>query len=176
MKFPQIKHPLLCTILIYAVVILVFITPAVIVAFLPFVSEGIKAAVALIAIIGLLIYTIKNFVLLSSMEIMLAVLACHNSARKQFKLRDSFSVKAVEDKISRFGKKCDPLPKALPQPENLRYKIRNSLSAYSSGVEKIIATYYTSSLDKNTYLQILNSAKANARALNILCLAILRLL
>lgn len=164
MKSPKLNNALLCRILVYVVVLGGFIAPIIIVANLKFVPEAIKVIVGIGLAVGLLIYLIKNFVLLMAMDVGLAMLHCHNTARKQFVLPRSFSAKKVEKRISRFGQKCEPIA-ISPRPETLRYKSHASMTIYSSGIEKIIATYHIDFLDKNQYQLIVNSATANSKTL-----------
>ena len=164
MSFPKLKNALLCTILVYVVVIGGFIAPIIIVANFKFVPEAVKVIVGIGLAVGLLIYLIKNFVLLMAMDVGLAMLHCHNTARKSFALPKSFSVQKIERKITSFGKECEP--KAVsPRPETLRYKSNAPITIYSSGIEKIIATYHIDFLNKNQYHSIVNSAIANSKAL-----------
>ena len=90
MKFPKLKHALLCRILVYVVILGGFIAPMIIVANLKFVPEAAKVIVGIGLAVGLLIYLLKNFVLLMAMDVGLAMLHCHNTARKHFVLPKSF--------------------------------------------------------------------------------------
>ena len=164
MKFPKLKNALLCRILVYVVVIGGFIVPIIIVANLKFVPEAVKVIVGIGLAVGLLIYLLKNFVLLMAMDVGLAMLHCHNTARKHFVLPKSFSEQKVERRITRFGKKYEPSALS-PRPETLRYKSNAPITIYASGIEKIIATYHIDFLDKNQYQLIVNSATANSKAL-----------
>lgn len=164
MKSPKLNNALLCRILVYVVVLGGFIAPIIIVANLKFVPEAIKIIVGIGLAVGLLIYLIKNFVLLMAMDVGLAMLHCNNTARKQFVLPRFFSAKKVEKRISRFGQKCEPIA-ISPRPETLRYKSHAPMTIYSSGIEKIIATYHIDFLDKNQYQLIVNSATANSKTL-----------
>ena len=87
LNFPKLKNALLCRILVYVVVLGGFIAPIVIVVSLKFVPEAIKVIASLGLAVGLLIYLFKNFVLLMAMDVGLAVLRCHNTARKHFVLK-----------------------------------------------------------------------------------------
>ena len=165
MKFPKLKHALLCRTLVYVVVIGGFIAPMIIVATLKFVPDAAKVIVCIGLAIGLFIYIIKNFALLMAMDLGLAMLHCHNTARKHFVLPQSFSEQKIARKIARFGKKYEPSV-ISPRPEMLRYRSSAPLTTYSSGIEKIIATYRIDFLDKNQYRLIVNSATANSKALN----------
>ena len=164
MKSPKLKHALLCRILVYVVVLGGFIAPIIIVANLKFVPEAIKVIVGIGLAVGLLVYLIMNFVLLMAMDVGLAMLHCHNTARKHFVLPKSFSEQKVEREFTRFGKEYEPSA-ISPRPETLRYKSNAPMTIYSSGIEKIIATYHIDFLDKNQYHLIINSATANSKAL-----------
>ena len=164
MKSPKLKNALLCRILVYIVVLGGFIAPIIIVVNLKFVPEAIKVIVGIGLAVGLLIYLLKNFVLLMAMDVGLAMLHCHNTARKHFILPESFSEQKVERRINRFGKKYEPSA-ISPRPETLQYKSNAPMTIYSSGIEKIIATYRIDFLDKSQYQLIINSATANSKAL-----------
>ncbi len=164
MKFPQLKNALLCRILVYVVVLGGFITPIIIIANLNFVHETIKIVVCIILAIALLIYLIKNFVLLMAMDIGLATLHCNNTARKRFVLPRSFAIKKIENRILKFGKQYSPIA-ISPKPHLLQYKSNAPLTIYSSGIEKIIAVYHIDFLDKSHYHLIINSAIANSKSL-----------
>lgn len=164
MKFPRLKNALLCRILVYVVVLGGFIVPIIVAANLKFIPEPVKIIVGIGLIISLLIYLFKNFSLLMEIDVRLATLHCRNTARKRFALPHSFSVQKIEKKIARFGKKYEPTA-ISPRPEKLQYKSNAPLTIYSSGIEKVIATYHVDILYKNQYLLIVNSAKANSKAL-----------
>ena len=164
MKSPKLKNALLCRILVYVVVLGGFIAPIIIVANLKFVPETVKVIVGIGLAVGLLIYLIKNFVLLMAMDVGLAMFHCHNTARKYFALPKSFSTQKVERRITRFGKKYEPTAIFL-RPETLRYKSNAPITIYSSGIEKVIATYHIEFLDKSQYHLIVNSATENSKAL-----------
>ena len=164
MKFPTLKNTLLCKLIIYSVIILPFIATIIIVPTLLFIPEAIRLLFLLVFCIAVIIYVTKSYVLLMMMVATLDVINCRNTARKQFVLPNSFSMKSVEDKISGFGKEVQAVS-VNPTPQTLRYKSCYSLSAYSKGVEKVIATYYSELLNKEEYVKIVNSAKANAKAI-----------
>lgn len=164
LKFPKLKNALFCRILIYIIVLGGFITPIVIVSNMNFLPETVKILIIIGLTVGLLIYLIKNFVVLMTIDVGLAMLHCHNTARKQFVLQQSFSVQNVEKKISRFGEKSEPTA-ISPRPRTLQYKSNAPITIYSKGIEKVIATYSVDFLDKNQYHLIVNSATANAKAL-----------
>lgn len=164
MRYPRLKNALLCRILVYVVVIGGFIAPIVVVANIGIIPNVVKGFAAILLVVGLLIYLIKNFMVLYAMDIVLALLHCQNTARKQFALPTSFSVQKLDRRISRFGKKCDSIA-YFPCAKTLQYKSKYPLTIYSSGIEKVIATYDVDFLDKSQYNLVLNSAMANSTAL-----------
>ncbi len=164
MKSPKLKNALLCRFLVYLVVLGGFIAPIIIVANLTFVSEEVKVIVGIGLAVGLLVYLFKNFVLLMAMDVSLAMLHCHNTARKHFVLPKSFAEQKVERRITRFGKGYEPLA-ISPVPQILQYKSNAPLTIYSCGIEKVITVYHIDFFDKSQYHLIVNSAKANAKAL-----------
>lgn len=164
MKHPKIRNALLCRILIYIVVVGGFLFPIIPVCSMSFIPEGTKVLISFALIVALLIYMVKNFVTLMTMDTMLAFINYFRNARTQFDLPDNFSTKKIRDKISRFGKSCDMQP-LYPQPDMLQYKFKTSWDIYSKGIEKVIATYQVERLDKELYSKIFNSAKRNSKAL-----------
>lgn len=164
MNFPRLKNALLCRILVYIVILGGFIAPIIIVANLKFVPEAVKVIVGIGLAVGLLIYLLKNFVVLMAMDVGLAMLHCYNTARKHFVLPKSFSAQKIERRINHFGKECEPTA-ISPRPETLRYKSNAPITIYSSGIEKIMVLYRIDFLDKNQYRLFVNSAIANSEAL-----------
>ena len=72
MKYPKIKNALLCRILIYIVVIGGFLFPIIPLCLIPFISEDVKILISFALVVALLIYMVKNFVTLMTMDAMLA--------------------------------------------------------------------------------------------------------
>ncbi|MBO7303375.1 MAG: hypothetical protein J6U68_04230 [Clostridia bacterium] len=163
MKFPRLKNALLCRILVYVVVLGGFIAPIIVIANLNFVPQPIKIVAGIGLVVALLIYMVKNYMLLMAMDIGLATLHCRNTARRRIALSRSFSIEKVEKRISRFGTQYSPTA-ISPPPHMLRYKSNAPWTIYSSGIEKIIAVYHIDFLDKSQYLSIMNSAVANSNS------------
>ena len=136
MEFPKLKNALLCRILVYVVVLGGFIAPIIIVANLNFVPETIKLVVGVAFAIALIIYLIKNFMLLMAMDIGLATLHCNNTARKRFALPKSFSIKNAENRISKFGKQYSPIANS-PKPHLLQYKSNAPLTIYPAELKRL---------------------------------------
>ena len=164
LKGPRIKQALLCRFLIYTLILGVFALPIVLVFTLPFCSDTIRIIVLIASLVGLLIYLIKNFGILLTMDVTFALLNRMQLARKRFVLPTTFSAETVEKRLSRYGIPCDPIAYS-PSPTLLQYKNKYPLTSFSSGIECVIVTYHTPFLDKELYTQIVNSAKTNSKAL-----------
>ena len=164
MKFPKLKNARLCRFIPYILVIGAFLLPIPIVLNLAFVPESIQVIVVLGSLISLLVYIFKNFSVLMAIDLGLAMLSCYNTARKRYELPKSRSIKKIEKRVSAFGKDYAPVA-VQPKPSVLRYKFNSSLTVYSKGTEKVVITYNTGFLDKETYISIYNSANANSRSL-----------
>ena len=161
MGFPKLKNALLCRILTYVVVIGAFAAAIVILACIPAVPSLIKVAVFVVLCVALIVYLFKNFVLLMSMDLFLAMLHCNNTARRQYPLPSTATEQKILRRVRRFGK-AYPCHSAKPQPITLQYKANSSMLIYASGIEKIVAVYHTPFLDKQTYSAIFRSAKSNS--------------
>lgn len=163
MKFPKLKYPRLCRILTYVVVIGCGLLPIVVVLSVP-APDLVRVAVILGALVGLLVYLVRNFMVLMMMDMELASLSCYRTARKQYKLPANRTADTIYRSILRYGTQCDPSP-IQPQPSALRYKFSNPLTVYSRGIERVIAAYEVDLLDKDIYQDIFSSAKTNSKAL-----------
>lgn len=163
MHFPTLKYPRLCRLLPYVVVLGCAIVPIVVVCCLH-INEYIKIAVVFGVLIALLAYLSRYFMVLMSMDAMLATLSCYRTARKQYTLSATRSEEAIRRSILGFGRKCDPSP-LQPQPFALRYRFSQPMTIYSKGIERILAAYDVDLLDKHTYKRILSSGKTNSIAL-----------
>lgn len=163
MKHPKLKYPRLCRILTYVLVIGTGLLPVFIVFNLP-VPEGLKVIVLLGSLIGLLIYLVRNFLVLMMMDMVLAMESCYRTARSKYHLPHHRSAEAIRSSILRFGAACEPAP-IKPVPSALRYKFSNPMTFYSKGIEKVIAAYEVDHLDRELYREIFSSAKTNSRKL-----------
>lgn len=150
--------------MVYVVVLGGFLAPIFLVLRLEFLPDVVKTLVTLGLIVGLIVYILKNLLLLMSLDMFLGMLHCRNKARKRFTLPRTFSVPAVERSIARFGRKCRPLALS-PQPDLLQYQSRYPITVYASGIEKIIAMYHTERLSMGRYYDIFRSGAANAKRL-----------
>ena len=163
MNQPKLKYPRLCRILTYVVVIGAGLLPIFLVFQFP-VPDIIKIIVLLASLIGLLIYLVKNFMILMMMDMMLAMLSCYRTARKLYYLPKNRTADAIRRSILRYGTGCDPAP-IKPTPSALRYKFGNPMTVYNSGIERVVAAYEVDLLDRDMYRDIFSSAKVNSKAL-----------
>ena len=163
MKQPKLKYPRLCRILTYVVVIGAGLLPIFLVFQFP-VPDIIKIIVLFTSLIGLLIYLVKNFMILMMMDMMLAMLSCYRTARKLYYLPKNRTADAIRRSILRYGTVCAPAP-IKPAPSALRYKFGNPMTVYNSGIERVVAAYEVDLLDRDMYRDIFTSAKVNSKAL-----------
>lgn len=163
LKHPKLKHPLLCEVvlmlMIWSPVVLVIAVAA---------CEFLPDALYLLLLFGTLavsmVLLFRNMPLIWGTGIMLDLIRCRQTARKQYDLPAAFAEEKLMHKVCRFGQHCEPLP-LRPQPAELRYRFQSSWVNYARGYEKIIALYRVDVLNKATYQDILNSARANFRTL-----------
>lgn len=163
MNQPKLKYPRLCRILTYVVVIGAAILPIILVFQFP-VPDGLKVIVLLGSLIGLLIYLIRNFLVLMIMDMVLAMESCYRTARSKYHLPQHRSADAIRSSILRYGVSCDPSP-IKPTPSALRYKFSNPMTVYSRGIEKVVVAYEIDLLTRDLYRDIFSSAKTNSRFL-----------
>ncbi len=159
LKHPKLKHPLLCE----AVLLMMMMSPVVLVIAVV-ACEFLPDTLYLLLVFGTLavsmVLLFRNMPLIWGTGIMLDLLRCRKTARKQYDLPADFSEEKLAQQMQRFGQHCEPLP-LHPQPTELRYRLQWSAMTYARGYEKIIAMYRADVLDKAAYQDILNSARAN---------------
>lgn len=163
MNQPKLKYPRLCRILTYVVVIGAGLLPIFLVFQFP-VPDIIKIIVLFASLIGLLIYLVKNFMILMMMDMTLAMLSCYRTARKLYYLPKNRTADAIRRSILRYGSECDSAP-IQPTPSALRYNFGNPLTIYNSGIERVVAAYEVDYLNRELYRDIFSSAKTNSKAL-----------
>ena len=163
MDYPKLKNPVLCRLTPYAVVLGVAAIPIVAVFLFP-VHDVIRIIVLFCALGGLLVYIIRNFLVLMSMDMMLAQLCLERTARTQYSLPNGRTPKAILKRLSRVGTKCDPISME-PRPLSLRYRFTAPLTIYNQGVERVITVFETDLLTQDTYRRFLRVAKANSNSL-----------
>ena len=163
MNQPKLKDPRLCRLLTYIVVIGFWMLPIVIVFQFPL-HDLIKVIVIFASLIGLLVYLFKNIMILMMMDMMLAMLSCHRTARTCYHLPKNRTADAIRRSILRYGTECKPTA-IKPTPAALRYTFGNPMTVYNSGIERIVAAYEVDCLDREMYRDIFSSAKTNSKAL-----------
>ena len=163
-RYPKLKYARLCRILTYVVLIGSFLLPVLIVFCVPFLPDIVRAIAVIGTSIALVAFIIKNYLVLVCMDMALALLSCHNTARTRFYLLDNQSVEKIEKSISCYGRKCAFEP-IKPQPTDLRYQFCNPLTVRSRGIEKVVAAYHVDFLDADTYKAIYCSSITNSKAL-----------
>ena len=163
MNYPKLKYPRLCRILTYLVVIGIGLLPIVIV-FSFSAPDIIKIITILGCLLGLLFYIVRNFMVLMAMDTTLALLSCFRTARTQYTLPKNRTPEKLHRSILNFGISCEPIHYE-PQPFALRYQFSSSLTYYARGIERVVAAYEADLLDRDTYCDILRSAKVNSKAL-----------
>lgn len=163
MNQPKLKYPRLCRLLTYIVVIGFWMLPIVIVFQFPL-HDLIKVIVIFASLIGLLVYLFKNIMILMMMDMMLAMLSCHRTARTCYHLPKNRTADAIRRSILRYGTECKPTA-IKPTPAALRYTFGYPMTVYNSGIERIVAAYEVDCLDREMYRDIFSSAKTNSKAL-----------
>ena len=163
MKWPKLKQPRLCRIMSYVAVLGCGLLPIVAAFMLPL-PDLVLVAVVLGSLVGLLVYLVRNFLVLMTMDMGLAMFSCHQTARTKYFLTGSQTVDVIRKRVLRYGAACAPV--ALPPlPSALRYKFSPSWTIYAKGIERVVAAYEIDLLDPARYRAILDAAKANSRAL-----------
>lgn len=164
MNYPKLKHALLCRILIYVIVIGGIFLPTIVACFVPFVPRYVKPLIFLASGIALAFYIVRTMGVMMALDLSLALEHCRSTARTRYSIPPACSVARMERRISHYGRKCAPTP-YMPQPTNLRYRFKSSITVYTRGIEKVVAAYHTDLLDTDTYRSIFSSAKVNSKAL-----------
>ena len=163
MNFPKLTQPRLSRILTYVVVVGGGLLPIFLFFALP-VPEWIQVVVLLGSLVGMLIYIVRNLVVLMSMDMALALLSCHQTARTRYTLPKNRTPEDIRQAVLDFGKAYAP-KQNQPEPAALQYKFSSPFTYYTCGIERVVAAYETELLESENYRRILRSAKANSTAL-----------
>ncbi len=166
MKFPKLKNPLLCSILLYVVVIVGFFIPAIILGII-FKHPLVIIFTILACTIGLIIFIYKNFDNLTLIDITTSLLHCYYSARKSFECKkngtDPDIIKSkILKRVRFFGLPVEPTD-VSPIPEIIRYSIKSSWTIYYKGIDKLFLAYQTEYLDDASLESISRTAKINIK-------------
>ncbi len=165
---PKIKHALFCRILTYAVfggipIAFLIVMPLMFDAF-PSLPDVLGIAIYILVVLGEIAFLFSNLFVLMGMDILLISIQVFNTARRYFSLPRRFSEEKLDRKLSRFGKKYDPLSMS-PRPDTLSCKSSAPVTIYSCGIERVVMTFRVELLTKELYHSIINSATANSKAL-----------
>lgn len=164
MNHPTLKNPRLCRILTYVIVVGAGLLPIVLVFLFP-APDVIRIIVLFASLLGLLIYLVRNFLVLMAMDMTLAMLSCYRTVRTKYILPTFRTPEMIRKSILHYGVACEPTA-IKPTPSALRYRFSNPMTIYSRGIERIVAAYEIDYLDREVYRAILSSAKTNSRALS----------
>ena len=160
MKFPTLRHALLCRILPYALIIFLYVAPPV----LAGVTLGAEAAavVFILGSVGILAYLFRFFVPLMMMDAILGNLRSYEKARSVYTLRGTGEAlkKRIERRIMRFGRAVEPYAHTL-KPDLFRYRAKTAMTVYHSGIDYMLLSYSVELLNEDTYTSVMHSAQSN---------------
>lgn len=162
MKFPKLKNAGLCRLTPYVVVITPFILVGVLLWSFDFIPPAVAGfgCIGLVALLLLVIF--KNFIVLMAMDFAFSDIYSNQRARKSFPINTT--KKAILRRLSFLGRECQPT-NLEPKPEMLRYKCSVSMTVYYKCIERMVAVYSSSYLDREEYNSMMRSAKANFKVL-----------
>lgn len=165
MKFPKLKHPTLCQILLYLPAFTFFVA-----IFLNiYIADTVGGLVAILFFAGgaafSLWYLIKNAILLIASDMIFSEIRYWKTARTvYFTERNGRNLATAEKRILRClrGKSVEPLNNFV-QPIAFRYQRRRPLSVFYFAIEKMTLVYSVDVLTEDNFRQIMASAKQNAQ-------------
>jgi hypothetical protein len=166
MKWPKLKHPLLCNVILVGGVMV----PPILSLFLPalpvaaYIPPILLAVIILSPWIGALWFMISHFAILMMTSMCLEMYQAYLHGRRHFTCskngKDPATIrKRILRRVGRFGSPYEV--KAVP-PELLiiRYKNSPSATVYFHRIEKLLLVYEVEELDKDTLRKLWQSAHA----------------
>jgi hypothetical protein len=166
MKWPKLKHPLLCNVILVGSVMV----PPILSLFLPalpvaaYIPPILLAVIILSPWIGALWFMISHFAILMMTSMCLEMYQAYLHGRRHFTCskngKDPATIrKRILRRVGRFGSPYEV--KAVP-PELLiiRYKNSPSATVYFHRIEKLLLVYEVEELDKDTLRKLWQSAHA----------------
>lgn len=166
MKWPKLKHPLLCNVVLVGSVM----APPILSLFLPalpvaaYIPPILLAVIILSPWIGALWFMISHFAILMMTSMCLEMYQAYLHGRRHFTCskngKDPATIrKRILRRVGRFGSPYEV--KAVP-PELLiiRYKNSPSATVYFHRIEKLLLVYEVEELDKDTFRKLWQSAHA----------------
>lgn len=164
LRHPTLRHPRLCRILPYVIVLGGAFLPCIIPASVEAIPGWVTGITLLIGGIAAIGFMVRNFHVLFALDMMLATLSCFRTAAEEYPLPKSFTPEQLTKRLRFYGSK--ETPTALrPQPDLLRYRVKTPLTVYTGGIEMVAAVYRTGRLTKEEYRLIFSSGKTNSKAL-----------
>lgn len=168
-KFPKLKNPVLCKIILYAPAFLwmpILLLIAVFEEELEAVLPGFAIVILmLVLMIFALVYLFHNPFMFLGMDVSLEGIRLHLKDRKFFQTDKNGSTRTEEEKIisrrmSRLGYTCEP-NKASPAPLLIKFYSHYSWTVFYARIEKICLLYSVAHLDAELYRRIMTSASSN---------------
>ena len=167
MKFPKLKHTLLCAVLIYSPALMFFVFPF----FGPLFSggyDGIFIAIWILLGIFSVFYLIRNFPFFITTDITLSTIRLWKKDRLWVEFdRDGINRQSMERKllrrIRRRGREVRSTSLVTPQPLCLCRRHAVSWTVFWSSVEKFYTLYSVGYLDADGYRSIMRAVEANAK-------------
>ena len=173
-RFPKLKNPTLCKIILYAPAFLAFPLLILMATF----EEILNSFLPDVAIIFLLIapilfslvYLLHNPFMFLCMDVNLEGIRLHLKDRKFFQTAKNGSTRAEAEKsisrrMSRLGYTCAP-NKASPAPLLIKFYSHYSWTVFYARIEKICLLYSVEHLDVALYNRIISSASSNISPLH----------
>ena len=164
LKFPKLKHTILCSIILVFLPFLILVAGVVAIWSIDSISEQGRAFISIGFGAIMVVVMIKNLFDVLFITTMLDTYRYHQKARKWFALPQDFDANAVKADISSFGQSCEPV-EVEPSPEMLQYHSKKSITVNASAYEKVVCTYTVDILNKDTFNEIVKSARKNSLAL-----------
>lgn len=168
----KLKNTVLCQLILYSPVIILFSFSFVLVALI---GTGEEAGpwftmLIILPMILALVYLFKNLTLFMVSDIVFSIIRSWKKARLWFETDiNGTSRKVAEKKIlsrcRRLSKKYD-CDKHFIEPLSLHYRQKSSSSIHWAKIDKFVAVYSVDFLDEELYKEIIKSAKANFKTLH----------
>lgn len=172
MKFPKLKHPTLCQIILYAPALLFFVVLLVGGVRLPFGYEPGSEYGIVLALSGVLAlcYLLRYFLLLLLSDAVFADIRAWKRTRMWYVTnRNGTDRKTAETVLHRRSRRCgraSPPVKSRYQPICLTYRRCFSWTQFWAAIEKIGMVFSVDSLDAQTWSAVTHAAAANVTAMH----------
>lgn len=170
LKFPKLKHPTLCKIILYAPAFLPFLVIILMLIFAEETESFLTFLPFILSCIFSLVYLFHNPFMFIGMDVTLEGMRLNLKDRKFFETTKNGSTKkdaekAITRRMSRLGYTCEP-NKASPAPLLIKFYSHYSWTVFYARIEKICLLYSVGHLDTGLYGQIISSASSNIAPLH----------